>query len=62
MTYHEIFELENEIKKLKNRIDNIENKIIGLCAHEWEYDDCCYGMYEKPDKICKLCESRIIRF
>jgi hypothetical protein len=25
-TYEELFQLENEIKKLKNKIDNIENK------------------------------------
>lgn len=60
-THKEMYDLENEIKILKNRIHLIENKLMNICVHKWEYDDC-YGMYDKPDKICKLCDSRIIRF
>ena len=59
--YNEIYNLEKEIKMLKQRIEKIENILMGICDHEWTYDQC-YGMYEKPDKICKLCDSRIIRF
>jgi hypothetical protein len=60
-TYNEIYSQENEIKRLKKTLEQIEYKLMDICAHQWEYDSC-YGMYEKPDKVCKLCESRIYRF
>ena len=59
--YKEINILEEDIKRFKNRLKQIEKILFGLCNHEWEYDDYC-GMYDKPDKVCRLCESRIIRF
>ncbi len=60
-TYKEIYAHENEITRLKNTIRQIEDKIMGICDHQWEYDHYT-GMYDKPDKVCKLCESRIYRF
>ncbi len=59
--YKEIYSHEEEIKRLKKKIDEIEDKIMGMCAHEWEYEHY-YGMYDKPDKVCKFCDSRIYRF
>jgi len=59
--YTEMYSHENEIKRLKNRLQEIENKLMGLCTHEWEYEHYS-GMYDKPDKVCRLCESRIYRF
>jgi len=59
--YQEIYNAEKEISRLKERIDQLENMLKGLCDHEWEYEHCS-GMYEKPDKVCRLCDSRIIRF
>lgn len=57
----EIYQLENEIKKLKVKIDLIEEKLMSICSHKWQYD-YSHGIYEKPDKICELCDLRIIRF
>ena len=59
--YTEMYSHENEIKRLKNRLQEIENKLMGLCTHKWEYEHYS-GMYDKPDKVCMLCESRIYRF
>ena len=60
---HEIFSNYSQINfsKVEKRINSIEDKLMEICEHKWEYD-CNYGMYDKPDKICRLCESRIIRF
>lgn len=59
--YQEIYGAEREIARLKKSIDQIEDMLMNLCAHEWEYEDYC-GMYDKPDKVCKFCSSRIVRF
>ncbi len=59
--YQEIYSTEKEIIRLKKKIDQIEDILMGLCDHEWEFEDYC-GMYDKPDKICRLCNSRIVRF
>lgn len=59
--YEEIYSHEKEISRMKKRLEEIENILMRVCVHSWEYDHC-YGMYDKPDKVCKLCESRIYRF
>jgi len=59
--YTEIYSHENEIKRLKNRLQEIKNKLMELCTHEWTYEHYS-GMYDKSDKVCRLCESRIYRF
>lgn len=58
LIYKEIYSHEDEIKQLKNRLYQIENIIMGMCTHEWEYE-WCNGMYDKSEKVCKFCESRI---
>jgi len=59
--FQEIYNAEKEITRLKKTIDQLENMLMGLCDHEWEYEHYS-GMYDKPDKVCRLCSSRIIRF
>jgi DNA repair exonuclease SbcCD ATPase subunit len=59
--YREIYSNEEEIKRLKKKINEIEKLLMGLCNHSWEYENYA-GMYDKPDKICKFCDSRIVRF
>jgi chromosome segregation ATPase len=59
--YQEIYNAEKEISRLKKTIDKLEKTLMDLCDHEWEYEHYS-GMYDKPDKVCKLCHSRIIRF
>jgi esterase/lipase len=59
--YKEIRELENLIKLANKKIDEIEKTLLTICTHNWEYEHC-YGMYEKPDKVCTICDSRIVRF
>lgn len=58
--YQEIYSAEKQISRFKKSIDQIENILMDLCEHQWEYEYCS-GPYDKPDKICKLCDSRIIR-
>lgn len=59
--YSQISETENELSRLQTKLQDLKDLLMSVCKHEWTYDECC-SLYEKPDKICKLCESRIIRF
>jgi len=59
--FQEICQADKEISRLKKRKDELENMLKSLCDHEWEYEDYS-GMYNKPDKVCRLCDSRIVRF
>lgn len=58
-TYKTIINLNSEIENNKKIINNIEAELMYICSHEWCFEDY-RAMYEKPDKICKLCKSRII--
>ena len=59
--YKHINELEKFIISEKKRINDIEVKLMAMCKHKWELENY-YGVYEKPDKICNKCGSRIIRY
>jgi len=47
---------EKLIKQNKLQIEKIQNNILNMCDHDWEYMDVV-NMYDKPDKICKKCNS-----
>jgi hypothetical protein len=59
--YRNITDLKKQITLANTKIEQMEKILLKICNHKWEYDNC-YGMYEKPDKICRICNSRKVRF
>jgi hypothetical protein len=59
--YNEIYEYDEKKIKCQNKIREIEQILLNTCKHVWKYD-YCYGAHDKPDKVCDLCNSRVIRY
>ena len=62
------YEIHSKIQKYKEliktlliNVDNITNELFKICKHEW-HDEEFHAVNEKPDKICDICGSRIVRF
>ena len=58
---HQI-KLNQQLKMVEREIDQVKKDILKTCDHVWEREMVYCGPYEKPDNICRLCNSIQYRF
>ena len=51
------YNLSQKQKEINNKITNITKIIFNKCDHQWEVENVWVGPYDKPDLICKICNS-----
>ena len=52
------YKICNELNIIKKEIENIKQHIEHKCSHKWIIDpNYSPSPYEKPDRICTICDS-----
>ena len=55
-------ELNQELNQLETNLKQVKKEILKTCDHVWEREDVYCGPYDKPDNICRRCNSIQYRF
>lgn len=60
--FQQQMKLNQQLKMVQSEIDQVKKDILKTCDHVWERECVYCGPYEKPDNICRRCNSIQYRF